>query len=309
MLQIDQIYNIDCLQGMKSLLDASIDCVVTDPPYKVTRHGSSGTTGGVMATNSFRSGKVFVHNDIDIEDYLSEFYRVLKDGSHCYIMCNNRNLTHFLKVIDESDFHFIKSLIWDKQHKVMGKFYMNRYEYILMLGKGRARHINDCGEEDIISIPNERDKDENGQNLHDCQKPVPLMQLLIEQSTQPNDIVLDPFMGSGTTALACQICQRHFVGYEIDKTYYDIAVRRIKEQREVREIEEIKITSVPTLRYSQAIAQRIQKLMDQRGMTHRELAEALYKTSINHWLNGHHNFTLRTLERLSEILGEDIIRI
>lgn len=112
MLHIDQIYNIDCLQGMKSLLDASIDCVVTDPPYKVTQHGSSGTTGGVMATSSFRSGKVFVHNDIDIEDYLSEFYRILKDGSHCYIMCNNRNLTHFLKVIDESDFHFIKSLIW-----------------------------------------------------------------------------------------------------------------------------------------------------------------------------------------------------
>ncbi len=73
-------------------------------------------------------------------------------------------------------------------------------------------------------------------------------------------------MGSGTTALACQICQRHFVGYEIDKTYYDIAVRRIKEQREDQGIENAKVTSVPTLRYSQVIAQRIKKLMDQRGM-------------------------------------------
>ena len=105
---------------------------------------------------------------------------------------------------------------------------MNRYEYILMLGKGRARHINDCGEEDIISIPNERDKDENGQNLHDCQKPVPLMQLLIEQSTQPNDIVLDPFMGSGTTGVACVLTERNFIGIELNKEYYELSKNRIK---------------------------------------------------------------------------------
>ena len=89
-------------------------------------------------------GQVFKHNNIDCSEYASEFYRILKDGSHCYVMTNHINLIHMLNTFtdlrteEEKDngvkpygFHFIKSLIWDKGNKIMGQFYMSQFEYIL----------------------------------------------------------------------------------------------------------------------------------------------------------------------------------
>ena len=231
MIEIDNIYNMDCLEGMKLIPDGSVDLIVTDPPYKTTARGNAGNSGGMLQKDINKKGMVFEHNDCDIEQYLPEFYRVLKDGSHCYIMCNHTNLTHFLKVIDESEFHFIKCLIWDKRNKIMGTFYMNCFEYILFLRKGTAKPINDCGCGDLLSVPNIKDKDKDGQNIHDSQKPVPLMRVLIENSTQPGDVVLEPFIGSGTTAIACCQSKRHYIGFEIDKEYYDKAQKRIKAEQ------------------------------------------------------------------------------
>lgn len=229
--KIDSIFHGDCMELLRSLPSESVDLVVSDPPYLVTARGSAGNSGGMMQKDINKKGKVFEHNSIEIETYLPELYRVLKDGSHCYIMCNHINLVHFLKVIDESDFHFIKCLIWRKMNLIMGTFYMNAFEYIIFLRKGKAVPINDCGRGDIITIPNVKTKKANGENIHDSQKPVSLMQILIEESSQKGDIVLDPFMGSGTTALACIRSGRHFVGAEIDDEYYDLINKRIKEEK------------------------------------------------------------------------------
>ena len=227
-METDKIYNMDCLQGMREIPDCSIDLIVTDVPYKITARGNAGNSGGMLRTELSLKGKIFAHNDIDIEDYLPEFYRVLKDGTHCYIMCNHINLIHFLKVIDASEFHFTKCLIWDKKFKINGKYYMSQFEYILFLRKGKDRPINDCGSSDIISIPNIKPKDKKGRNLHDSAKPVPLFQHLISNSTKKGDLVLDPFMGSGTTAVACINIARKYIGYEIDRNYYDACMRRVK---------------------------------------------------------------------------------
>mgnify|MGYP002624034967 CR=1 FL=1 len=108
---------------------------------------------------------------------------------------------------------------------------MSCFEYILFMRKGRAVPINDCGCGDILSVPNVKTKTRNGGNIHDSQKPVTLMQILIENSSKEGDVVLAPFMGSGTTALACIRSRRRFIGSEIDKAFYDIAVRRIIEER------------------------------------------------------------------------------
>ena len=228
-MELDKIYNVDCLIGMKDIPDGSVDLIVTDVPYRVTARGGNGNSGGMMKNRIYNCGKVFDHNDIDILDYLPEFYRVLKDGTHCYIMCNHVNLIHFLKVIDDSDFHFTKCLIWDKQRKIMGTYYMNQFEYILFLRKGTNRPINDCGSSDIISIPNIKPKDRNGNNIHDSAKPVALFQHLILNSTNAGDTVLDPFMGSGTAAIACINTERKYIGFEIDGKYYNTCIRRIKD--------------------------------------------------------------------------------
>ena len=135
-MELNKIYNEDCLEGMKRIPDGSIDLIATDVPYRITSRGNAGSSGGMMQKDLSMKGKIFEDNDIKIEEYLPEFYRILKEKSHCYIMCNHINLTHFLKVIDESNFHFIKCLVWVKDNKIMGSFYMNQFEYIIMLRKG-----------------------------------------------------------------------------------------------------------------------------------------------------------------------------
>ena len=91
-MEIDKIYNKDCLEFMRELPNESIDLIATDPPYRLTSRGSSGTMSGYWTEDRTRKGKIFAHNDIDIKDYIGEFYRILKADSHCYIMCNNVNL-------------------------------------------------------------------------------------------------------------------------------------------------------------------------------------------------------------------------
>lgn len=226
MIELNKIHNMDALEGLKLIDDESIDLVATDVPYRITARGNAGNAGGMMANSLSMKGKIFEHNDIEIEDYLPELYRVLKDGTHCYIMCNHINLIHFLKVIDDSPFHFVKCLVWVKDNKIMGGYYMNQFEYIIMLRKGGDRKVNDCGISDVLQIPNVKTKNAKGENIHDSQKPVQLFRILIEQSTNKGDIVLDPFMGSGTTAIAAYKTERQYVGFEISEKYHKIATER-----------------------------------------------------------------------------------
>ena len=221
------IKNGNCLDYIKKLKNDSIDLIVTDPPYRVTARGSSGNSGGMMQKELNRQGKVFEFNDIKCSEYAGEFYRILKNGSHCYVMTNHINLIEMLNEFERVGFHFIKSLIWDKGNKIMGQFYMSQFEYILFFRKGVGIGINNCGTSDLLSIPNKKCKDSKGNTLHDTEKPVELMRILIENSSKCNDVVLDPFMGIGSTGVACKGLSRNFIGYEIDKKYFDIAKDRI----------------------------------------------------------------------------------
>lgn len=209
------------------LPDESVDLIVTDPPYKVTSRGNAGNSGGMLKTKMFCQGKVFTHNNIDCAEYAPEFYRLLKDGSHCYVMTNHVNLIKMLNTFTNCGFHFIKCLIWDKGNKIMGHYYMSQFEYIMFFRKGRGVKINHCGTGDILSVPNRKTKDENGKNIHDTEKPVELMKILIDNSSQEDSVVLDPFMGVGSAGIACRQLNRQFIGIEIDDNYFKIAEDRI----------------------------------------------------------------------------------
>lgn len=213
---------------IKEVDDCSVDLVVTDPPYKTTQRGGTGNSGGMCKKTEFSSGKVFKHNDIKIEDWLPELYRVLKNDSHCYIMTNHVNLYKMLTVAEKSGFHFIKSLIWNKGNKIMGQCYMSQFEYILFLRKGKHKKINNCGTSDILDIPNKKTKNADGSNIHDTEKPIDLMKILIENSSNKHDVVLDPFMGVGSTGIACVNTNRKFIGIELDENYFNIAKERIE---------------------------------------------------------------------------------
>ena len=110
----------------------------------------------------------------------------------------------------------------------MGQYYMSQFEYILFFRKGRGKKINNCGTADILSIANKKTK-EGSKNVHDTEKPVQLMQILIENSTQAGETVLDPFMGIGSTGSAAVFSGRSFIGIEIDDKYFSYAKARIKD--------------------------------------------------------------------------------
>lgn len=224
---MSKLINGNALDFMKTLNDESIDLIVTDPPYKVTARGHAGNSGGMMQSKLSMQGKIFKHNDIKPIEYIPEFYRLLKDGSHCYIMTNHVNLQEILNTATDCGFHFIKSLIWNKGNKIMGQFYMSQFEYILFFRKGKGKKINKCGTADILNVPNKKTKGEDGKNLHDTEKPIQLMKILIENSTQEGELVLDPFIGIGAVGIACEELNRDYIGIELDEKYYNIAYNRI----------------------------------------------------------------------------------
>lgn len=223
-----QVYNTDAIEWLKTLDNDSVDLIVSDPPYRVTQHGHSGL-GGIFKTkvgeDKKLNGKLFKHNEVNVNDYAGELYRVLKPDNHCYIMTNDVNLQNFLNVFTNVGFHFTKLLIWDKQNKITNQFYMNQVEYILFMSKGRTKQINYCGTSNLLSVNNVKNKTHN----HPTEKPVELMEILIKNSTNEGDLVLDPFVGVGSTPVACQNLKRNFIGCELDKVYYDTTMERLNE--------------------------------------------------------------------------------
>ena len=225
---MNKLIHGDCLESLKKMPNESIDLIVTDPPYPVTSRGSAGNSGGMLQKDINKKGKVFAHNSIDCSEYAPEFYRVLKDGSHCYVMTNHINLINMLNTFTANGFHFIKSLIWDKGNKIMGQYYMSQFEYVLFFRKGKGVKINNCGTSDIISVPNKKQKGEDGKNLHDTEKPIGLMNVLIDNSSKEGDLVLDPFMGIGAAGVSATWLNRNFIGIELDDEYFEVAKNRIE---------------------------------------------------------------------------------
>ena len=142
--EMGMLFHGDILDLIKNIEDESIDLVVTDPPYKITPRGNAGNSGGMLQKQINKSGKVFSHNDINIKDYANELYRILKSGSHCYIMTNHTNLIEMLNELTNVGFHFIKCLIWDKGNKIMGQYYMSQFEYAMRNAtKQEQESVND----------------------------------------------------------------------------------------------------------------------------------------------------------------------
>ena len=222
----------NCLTAIKNMPDMCIDLIVTDPPYKLTSRGCSGTMGGYWKEEKAKKGVIFDNNSISCKEYLPEFYRILKNKSILYLMCNNTNLQEMINVATQSGFKFVKSLIWEKGNKICGRYYMNCFEYILLFRKGGDKPIKNCGTPDILKVPIKKQKDINGKNLHNTEKPVELMKILIENSSDENDIILDPFMGIGSTGIASKELKRTFIGIELDEKYYKIACERINNTQE-----------------------------------------------------------------------------
>lgn len=168
---------------------------------------------------------MFTHNNITFKEWLPEIYRILKNKAHCYIMINSRNLKDLQVEAEKVGFKFQNLLVWDKGNVTPNQYYMGGYELILMLRKGGAKPINNMGTSNIIKIPNII-----GKKQHPTEKPIKLMEILIENSSNEGDVVMDPFMGSGSTAKAADNLKRKFIGSEIDETYFNVTLNRFNKK-------------------------------------------------------------------------------
>lgn len=216
----------DCLEGMQSLPPMSVHCVVTDPPYGINfvschRKYESNVDRAVEGDAKF--------NEEWFDSVLAECHRILDDNTHIYVFCNDLVIDR-MKPVFARRFTFKNILIWNKKNTGMGDLegqYGKDFELILFGHKGR-RLLSGRRHPAIISVP----RIDPNQLIHSCQKPLSLISFLIENSTQPGEVVCDPFTGSGTTMIAANGLGRKFVGFEVDKETYDIAVKRVKEDAE-----------------------------------------------------------------------------
>ena len=212
----------DCLELMKDIPDKSVDLILTDPPYRTTSRGSSGGTGGILKEEINKKGMVFQHNTIQFSEWLPKLYSIIKEQGHLYVMVNNKNLSKMLVEVEKAGFKIFKTLIWVKNNSITNMFYMDTHEYIIFARKGKGIKINNCGTKSVLDIKNPSNK------VHPTEKPVELMEILINNSTLEGQTVFDPFMGSGTTGVACVNTNRNFIGIELDDKYFEIAKERLQ---------------------------------------------------------------------------------
>lgn len=202
----------------------SVDLIVTDPPYKTITGGDSDGKNSVRPKGMLQGNrKLFKHQKLRISDWMPELFRILKEESHCYIFTNALNLEEMLMESRKAGFKLHNLLVWEKNNNTPSQYYMKNCEYVLFLRKGKAKWIKDIGGSKTVH----KFKNISGKKLHPTQKPVDLLEFYIRNSSDEGDIVFDPFMGSGSTAIAALSSGRNYLGFELDEKYYDIAIERL----------------------------------------------------------------------------------
>lgn len=230
-LELNTIYNQDCLIGMHHIADKSVDLVLTDPPYGI--NFNSNRSNDKSYRHKLKSVDGILNDEKDNNEFLSnvidELFRVLKDDTHLYWFTRWDKVVEHKPMLKDAGFNVKNNIIWIKNNWSMGDLkgsYAGQYECILFCHKGR-RELNKVNGKkrhaDILQF----DRVAGNGLLHSHQKPTGLLELLINKSSNEGDIVLDPFMGSGSTAVSCINTNRQYIGFEMDKDYWQVANERI----------------------------------------------------------------------------------
>lgn len=228
-MRLDYIENIDCLEGLAAIPDKSVDAIITDPPYFLSM-GHAGSKTNAKAGEMLTSNRTF--NDLAIctpfyKQLFAEYARVLKDTGSFYFFTDWRGYAYYFPLLNAA--LPVRNLIcWDKKSGP-GSFYSFAHELIVFgtyLPKTKGGVGTNVWREAAF---NSGARSTNGEKVHPTQKPVELIVKMIEDSTEPGAVVLDTFMGSGTTAVACLRTGRHYIGFELDEKYHAIATQRIED--------------------------------------------------------------------------------
>lgn len=229
MIETNKIYNKDCISWIKDVPDNTIDLVIIDPPYKI-RKKTQEVNSLAIAVKKYN---LELQRDNLIDEYdksiLEELIRVMKK-INIYIWCNGEQVPFYIDYFVNKNNCKMDILVWNKTNAM--PLYNNKYmtdkEYCLYFRKGGYCKPT-CYEDakTVFYLPiNQKDKKKW---IHPTIKPLSIIRTLIRNSSKENDVVLDCFLGSGTTAVACILENRNYIGVELNKKYYDIANKRISE--------------------------------------------------------------------------------
>lgn len=228
-MRLNYIDNIDCLEGLAAVPDHSVDAIITDPPYFLSM-GHAGSKTNAQASEMLNSNRCF--DDLAIatpfyKQLFAEYARVLKPTGSFYFFTDWRGYAYYFPLINAA-LPVRNMIVWDKKSGP-GSFYSFAHELVIFgtyLPKTKGGVGTNVWREKAF---NSGAKKTNGKKVHPSQKPVELIEKMIQDSTEPGDVVLDTFMGSGTTAVACLRTGRNFIGFELNEGYHAIAQQRIED--------------------------------------------------------------------------------
>ncbi len=244
-LAVNSIYNMNCIDGMKLLPKNKVDLIITDPPFaidfKAAKANYNRTASRVMTGYNEIKRENYYHFSLS---WMNEAFRILKESGSMYVFSGWNNLKDILNALDDVGFITVNHIIWKYQFGVVTKtkFVTSHYHCLYVCknekkrrfvpfsrfkknektNEGRSLHYKD--KEDVWEIKREY---WTGDEKTPTKLPRELIEKILLYSSKKNDLVLDPFLGSGQVAVVSKILCRRFLGFEIVKEYYNFAKRRL----------------------------------------------------------------------------------
>lgn len=215
-----QLTQGDAVAWLRALPSSSVDLVVTDPPYEsLEKHRAVGTTTRLKHSKASSNDWFTIFPNARFPELFAEIYRVLKKDTHFYLFCDPETMFVAKPLAEAAGFKFWKPLIWDKMSIGMGYHYRARYECVLFFEKGK-RKLHDLGIADII-------QSKRISGGYPAEKPPEVSEVLIKQSTDTHQLVVDPFMGSGSVGVAAIRNGRNFRGNDLCLEALEITQQRL----------------------------------------------------------------------------------
>ncbi len=265
-LRTDRIYKGDCIDVMRSLPAGSVDLIFADPPYnlmlggELLRPDNSRVDGVDDAWDRFETQKAYA---AFTHAWLTEARRVLKDNGSLWVIGSYHNIFRVGAELQDLGFWILNDVVWRKSNPMpnfKGTRFTNAHETMLWCSKGpdakytfnyeAMKSLNEglqMRSDWTLPLCNggERLKNGEGSKLHPTQKPESLLYRVILSSTNPGDVILDPFFGTGTTGAVAKRLGRHWVGIEREDAYIAAARDRIAQ---VQPVDDVKLLATPRKR-------------------------------------------------------------